>query len=77
MMNWPFDGWILDDTHWVGEFVDKEGNKSWQMITFNSPMVDGVIDGDAGFSAQEIDPNDFEWNGRRYILELSKVTYKV
>jgi len=73
MMKWPFDGCLLDDTHWIGEFVDKEGNKSWQMITFNNPIVNGVIDGDAGFSVQEIDPNDFEWNGRRVCIKKENI----
>lgn len=70
MINWPFKGWLLDDTHWVGKFKDKNNKDSWQMVTFNAPVVNGVIDGDAGFQLNEIDPNNFIWNGRRAYLKV-------
>lgn len=65
-----FELFILDDHHAIGQFVDKDGNQSWQMITTNAPIIDGEIDLSAGFEFCEFNPNDFVWNGRRVRIEI-------
>lgn len=63
-----FNLYMLDEYHAVGQFVDKDGNLSWQMIHTNAPIINNEIDGDAGFELSEIDPNDFEFGGKRLRL---------
>ena len=73
-----FRGFVLDKHHMIGKFLDIENRISWQMITTNAPIINDKItnsvdvDGSAGFDMYEIDPNCFEWDGRRLRLEESK-----
>ena len=62
---WPFfKGYLLDEYHWVGKFINEEDSLVWVLITFNAPVVDNVINGDAGYLWEIIDPEHFEWKGR-------------
>lgn len=37
-----------------------------------APICNRIIDGGAGFEFYEIDPDDFEWNGRRVRMVVEK-----
>lgn len=65
-----FELYQLDEYHAIGQFVNKNGSLSWQMITTNAPIANGEINADAGFEFCEFNPNDFEWNGRRVRIEI-------
>lgn len=67
-----FELYQLDEHHAIGEFVDKDGHLSWQMITTNAPIINNEVDAGAGFELCEIDPNDFEWNGQRVRIWIEK-----
>ena len=62
----------LDDYHAIGQFMEKNGNLSWQMVVTIPPICNRIIDGGAGFEFYEIDPDDFEWNGRRVRMVVEK-----
>ena len=72
MTDFDFYVFPLDEHHAVGLFSDKSGNSTWQMITTKKPIVDNVIDGGAGFELCEIDQNNFEFNGKRLKIILSR-----
>lgn len=67
-----FELYQLDEYHAIGQFVDKNGSLSWQMISTNAPIVNNVIDAEAGFYLCEIDPENFEWDGRRVRIKIEK-----
>lgn len=70
-------GFQLDNKHFLAELVDKDGGKSWRLFTFNNEIVDGVVNCDASspngslFDMEQINPNEFEWNGRKVCLQIA------
>lgn len=67
-----FEFFILDEYTAIGEFIDENGNNSWQMIKTNSPIKNNIINAGDGFTIKEIDLNKVEWNGKLYKIEVTK-----
>ena len=65
----------LDKRNCIGIFYEKDGTKHWMLITFYQDCDPSKIielrpnyNGDL-FSMTEIDPDCFEWKGKKYKLE--------
>lgn len=71
-------GFQLDNKHLLAELVDKNGEKSWWLFEFKNEIVDGVVNCDASspngslFNMEQINPNEFEWNGRKVCLRITE-----
>ena len=67
-------GYQLDSKNFLAELEDRDGKKSWWPFEFANDIVNGTVDCDVAFqnkslwNMKQIDPNDFEWNGRRMRL---------
>lgn len=68
-------GYQLDDYHIVTKLTDRNGIVSWGLFTFPNPIKNGIIEYSQNLKnteiwhMDEIDPNDFEWNGQKFILK--------
>ena len=70
-----FRGYWLDDYTFICPAVDKDKNIQWIMITTAMPKnSEGTIQYDhitgKYFDMTIIDPNNFEWKGKRLKIEL-------
>ena len=67
-------GYQLDDYHIATKLTDRDGVVSWGLFTFPNPIKNGIIEYSQNLKnteiwhMDEIDPNDFEWNGRKFML---------
>lgn len=72
------DCFQLDDYHALSKLVDKDGIYSWWLFTFQNPIKNGVVECSMNphtkefFHMEQIDPNDFEWNGRSVKLIVNE-----
>ena len=72
-------GFQLDNKHILTELVDKDGEKSWWLFEFKNEIVDGVVNCDEPFpngslfDMKQINPNEFEWNGRKLCLRKNQL----
>ena len=69
----------LDKRNCIGIFYEKDGTPHWMLISFYEDCDPSEIielhsapNGEL-FSMTEIDPNCFEWDGKKYKLEQTVV----
>ena len=65
----------LDSKHFIAEFVSENGEKSWWLLEFKNDIINGVVNCTKSskndpllFNMKQIDPNNFEWDGRTWHL---------
>ena len=71
-------GYQLDDYRVLSKLIDKDGVVSWWLFTFQNPIKDGVVKCGMNphtkemWCMEQIDPNDFDWGGKRVMLVEDK-----
>lgn len=59
----------LDDYHVLSKLTDKNGNISWWLFTFQNPIKNCIVKCGTTkemWRMEQINPNNFEWNGERF-----------